>query len=179
MSCVLHGAMGSLHGGKEPSCNSSAVVRFRPSTSAAVAVSSQLVLEGLRGQLGSTDSPLLRKGGYTLQQPYEIFPLARAQPDGHLEALQVARAPVVHDRESRDAVERAIVGGKVTSGLADHAGQFQLVIERLAVVGNPDVGLVADDAGGARELEDGTRYHSGTMSSPRWRRHVATCCSKA
>src|SRR5271157_5795064 len=67
---------------REPPCSSSAVVRFRPSTSAAVAVSSQLVLEGLREQLGSTDSPLLRKGGYTLQQPYEIFPLARAQPDG-------------------------------------------------------------------------------------------------
>ncbi|MGA8346722.1 MAG: hypothetical protein WB773_02775 [Isosphaeraceae bacterium] len=44
-------------------------MRFRPSTSAAVAVSSQLVLEGLREQLGSTDSTLLRKGGYTLQQP--------------------------------------------------------------------------------------------------------------
>src|SRR5271157_5354224 len=66
MSCVLHRAMGSLHDGKEPSCNSSAVVRFRASTSAAVAVSSQLVLEGLREQLGSSDSPFLRKGGYTL-----------------------------------------------------------------------------------------------------------------
>ena len=58
----------------------------------------------------------------------EVFSLARAQPDGHLEALQVACAPVVHDGKSRDALERAIVGGKIRSGLADHAGQFQLVI---------------------------------------------------
>src|SRR5271157_5726009 len=96
----------------------------------------------------------------------EVFPLARAQPDGHLEALQVARAPVVHDRESRDAVERAIGGGKVTSRLADHAGQFQLVIERLAVAGTPDVGLVADDAGGAREIEDGHAVPLGHHVEP-------------
>src|SRR5271166_3562558 len=34
-----------------------------------VAAASELVLEGLREQLGSTDSTLLRKRGYTLQQP--------------------------------------------------------------------------------------------------------------
>ena len=77
----------------------------------------------------------------------EIFPLARPQPDGHLDALKVARAPVVHDREAGHGLERPVVGGQVAALAADHAGQLELVVE-LRLPRAPRLGLVADDARG-------------------------------
>ena len=60
------------------------------------------------------------------------LPLLGPQADRHLDALKVAGAPVVHDREAGDDVQRPVVVGQVAALLADHAGQLELVIERLA-----------------------------------------------
>ena len=48
-----------------------------------------------------------------------------------------------------------IVVGQVAGLPADHAGQLELIIERLAPARRPDVGLVADHAGRIGEIEDG------------------------
>ena len=66
------------------------------------------------------------------QRGREVLPLARPQADGHLDALEVPRAPVVHDREAGDGLERPVVVGQVAGLAADHAGQLQLVVEGLA-----------------------------------------------
>ena len=78
----------------------------------------------------------------------EVLALARPQADGHLGALQVAGGPVVHDGEARRRTPAPIVGRQIAGRGADHAGQFQFVIEGRAAVRCPDRIAVADDATG-------------------------------
>ncbi len=84
----------------------------------------------------------------------EVLPLAGPEADGHLGALEVAGAPVVHDGEAGDPVEGTVVVGQVATGLADDAGELQLVIQRLAAAGGEDGVVGPDDAGGVGEVED-------------------------
>ena len=93
----------------------------------------------------------------TSSGPSEVaksFPFARAQAHGHLLALKVAGAPVVHDREAGDDLQRPVVGGDIAAFLTDDAGQLELEVERLAAQRRPDRLVGADHAGGVREVED-------------------------
>ena len=65
--------------------------------------------------------------------------------------------------------------GQVAGLAADHTGQLELVVERLAAPRRPDLGLVADHARRVREVEDRhlipLRHHVEPALAPA-RRHV-------
>ena len=110
-------------------------------------------------------------GGHQLgaERGGEVLALGRPQPDRHLLALEVARRPVVHDREALDAALRP-----------DHRGQLELVVEHRGVGRLGHLVAVAVDRGGVREVEDGDLVPGVAAPPPgAAARALRTCSSKA
>src|SRR4029077_2703746 len=63
--------------------------------------------------------------------------------------------PVVHDCEPGDAIHRRVVGRQVAGRCADHAGEFQFVVEGVASLRGVDRIAVPDHGDRVREVEDG------------------------
>src|SRR5881392_2350185 len=80
-------------------------------------------------ELVGSDEQWAERGG-------EVLALRRAEPDLHLLALEIARGPVVHDREAADRAVRP-----------DHRRHLQLVVESLRALGVGDLLVGPEDRG--------------------------------
>src|SRR3954470_5234619 len=96
-----------------------------------------------RDHRGAAAVELVRRDEDRTKARREILSLRRPEPDAHLRALQVARRPVVHDREPSDLP----VG-------ADHSGDLELIVELPRLRRADDLVAWAVDRSRVREVED-------------------------
>src|SRR5437879_2701428 len=77
----------------------------------------------------------------------KVLALAWAQAHRHLDTLQVAGAPIIHDGEAGDIIQGSIVRGNIAALFLDDAGKLQLVVELLAAMRGGHRVVLPNDAG--------------------------------